>query len=39
MAQEIKLVVKAHEALGSRFKLGLVKVDLDLKGQKRRPRK
>jgi ATP-citrate lyase beta-subunit len=26
-----KLVVKAHEALGSRFKLGLVKVDLDLK--------
>jgi ATP-citrate lyase beta-subunit len=27
-----KLVVKAHEALGSRFKLGLVQVDLDLKG-------
>ena len=27
-----KLVVKAHEALGSRFKLGLVKVDLGLKG-------
>ena len=27
-----KLVVKAHEALGSRFKLGLVNVDLDLKG-------
>src|SRR5881396_1505842 len=27
-----KLVVKAHEALGSRFKLGLVKVDLDVKG-------
>jgi ATP-citrate lyase beta-subunit len=26
-----KLVVKAHEALGSRFKLGLVKVDLDLR--------
>jgi ATP-citrate lyase beta-subunit len=26
-----KLVVKAHEALGSRFKLGLVKVDLGLK--------
>src|SRR5437899_2801950 len=26
------LVVKAHEALGSRFKLGLVKVGLDLKG-------
>jgi len=25
-----RLVVKAHEALGSRFKLGLVKVDLDL---------
>jgi len=27
-----KLVVKAHEALGSRFKLGLVKVDLNLSG-------
>ncbi len=27
-----KLVVKAHEALGSRFKLGLVKVGLDVKG-------
>ena len=27
-----QLVVKAHEALGSRFKLGLVKVGLDLKG-------
>ena len=27
-----KLVVKAHEALGSRFKHGLVKVNLDLKG-------
>jgi ATP-citrate lyase beta-subunit len=27
-----KLVVKAHEALGSRFKLGLVKVGLDLTG-------
>src|SRR5262245_5795223 len=27
-----KLVVKAHEALGSRFKLGLVKVGLDLLG-------
>ncbi len=27
-----KLVVKAHEALGSRFKLGLVKVGLDLRG-------
>lgn len=26
-----KLVAKAHEALGSRFKLGLVKVGLDLK--------
>ena len=26
-----KLVVKAHEALGSRFQLGLVKVGLDLK--------
>jgi len=30
--KESKLVVKAHEALGSRFKLGLVKVGLDLKG-------
>lgn len=30
--RQAKLVVKAHEALGSRFKLGLVKVDLDLKG-------
>ncbi len=29
-----KLVVKAHEALGSRFKLGLVKVGLDVKGAK-----
>ena len=27
-----KLVAKAHEALGSRFKLGLVKVGLDFKG-------
>ena len=27
-----KLVVKAHEALGSRFKLGLVKVGLDFSG-------
>src|SRR4026208_1558738 len=27
-----ELVVKAHEALGSRFKLGLVKVGLDLNG-------
>jgi ATP-citrate lyase beta-subunit len=27
-----KLVVKAHEAIGSRMKLGLVKVDLDLAG-------
>ena len=26
-----KLVAKAHEALGSRFKLGLVKIDLDFK--------
>jgi ATP-citrate lyase beta-subunit len=32
--QKSKLVVKAHEALGSRFKLGLVKVGLDLKGTK-----
>lgn len=30
-----KLVVKAHEAVGSRFKLGLVKVDLDLEGAKK----
>lgn len=28
--KQSKLVVKAHEALGSRFKLGLVKVGLDL---------
>ena len=30
--KKAKLVVKAHEALGSRFKLGLVKVGLDLHG-------
>lgn len=30
--QQGKLVAKAHEALGSRFKLGLVKVGLDCKG-------
>jgi ATP-citrate lyase beta-subunit len=30
--KQAKLVVKAHEALGSRFKLGLVKVGLDLQG-------
>jgi len=30
--QQSKLVAKAHEALGSRFKLGLVKVGLDLNG-------
>jgi ATP-citrate lyase beta-subunit len=30
--QKNKLVAKAHEALGSRFKLGLVKVGLDAKG-------
>jgi ATP-citrate lyase beta-subunit len=29
-----KLVAKAHEALGSRFKLGLVKIGLDLGGAK-----
>ncbi len=28
--RECKMVVKAHEALGSRMKLGLVKVDLDI---------
>jgi len=32
--QKSKLVAKAHEALGSRFKLGLVKVGLDLDGAK-----
>lgn len=32
--KQAKLVVKAHEALGSRFKLGLVKVGLDLVGAK-----
>src|SRR2546427_5600567 len=30
--RDSKLVAKAHEALGSRLKLGLVKVDLDLAG-------
>ncbi|NGZ60847.1 MAG: ATP citrate lyase, partial [Nitrospira sp. LK265] len=30
--KQTKLVAKAHEALGSRFKLGLVKVGLDLDG-------
>ncbi len=30
--KKAKLVVKAHEALGSRFKLGLVRVGLDLPG-------
>jgi len=30
-----KMVVKAHEALGSRFKLGLVKIDLDIDGVKK----
>lgn len=33
--QNSKLVVKAHEAVGSRMKLGLVKVDLDLEGAKK----
>ncbi|HJM83038.1 MAG TPA: ATP citrate lyase citrate-binding domain-containing protein [Nitrospinota bacterium] len=28
--RECKMVVKAHEAIGSRFKLGLVKIDLDI---------
>jgi len=28
--RDCKMVVKAHEALGGRFKLGLVKVDLDI---------
>ena len=32
--QKSKLVVKAHEALGSRFKLGLVKLGLDLAAAK-----
>lgn len=32
---EKHLVAKAHEAIGSRFKLGLVKVDLDLKGARK----
>ena len=32
--QERRLVVKAHEAIGSRFKLGLVKIDLNLNGAK-----
>jgi ATP-citrate lyase beta-subunit len=34
MAQS-RLVVKAHEAIGSRMKQGLVKVDLDLAGAKK----
>ncbi|MEK6684346.1 MAG: ATP citrate lyase citrate-binding domain-containing protein [Nitrospirota bacterium] len=33
--KESRLVVKAHEAVGSRMKLGLVKVDLDLAAAKR----
>ncbi len=33
--KESRLVVKAHEALGSRMKLGLVKVDLDPEAAKR----
>lgn len=32
---ENKMVVKAHEALGSRFKLGLIKIDLDIEGVKK----
>lgn len=32
--QESKMVVKAHEALGSRMKLGLVKINLDIDGVK-----
>jgi len=32
--RESRLVVKAHEAVGSRMKLGLVKVDLDLDAAK-----
>lgn len=30
--RECKMVVKAHEALGSRMKLGLVKINLDIDG-------
>jgi len=33
--RESKLVVKAHEAIGSRMKLGLVKVGLDLDGARK----
>ena len=32
--RDSKLVAKAHEALGSRLKLGLVKINLDLTGAK-----
>ncbi len=32
MHDDGRLVAKAHEAIGSRMKLGLVKVDLDIKG-------
>jgi ATP-citrate lyase beta-subunit len=33
--KDSKMVVKAHEALGSRMKLGLVKINLDLEGVKK----
>ncbi len=33
--KECKMVVKAHEALGGRFKLGLVKLELDIEGVKK----
>ncbi|MBI5179161.1 MAG: ATP citrate lyase [Nitrospinae bacterium] len=33
--KDCKMVAKAHEALGGRFKLGLVKVGLDLEGVKK----
>ena len=33
--KQSRLVVKAHEAVGSRMKLGLVKVDLDLEAARR----
>ncbi len=36
--REQKLVVKAHEAIGSRMKLGLVKVGLDLAGAEKAAR-
>lgn len=32
--RDSRMVVKAHEAVGSRFKLGLIKIDQDIEGVK-----